>query len=89
MSLLLNSTLNGVIGLAFAFLVCEIGHRLNNTFDEINFKIDQLDWYLLPIELKRMLPMIIGNAQQRESLKCFGSITCNRVVLKNVGKISK
>lgn len=87
MSILLNTNVNGVIGLALAFIVCEVGHRLNDTFDEINFTIVQLDWYLFPIEIKRMLPMIIVNTHQIETLKCFGSITCNRDVFKNVSSL--
>lgn len=84
MSLLLNSTLNGIEGLVIVFIVSELGQRLNNAFEEIDLTIEQFDWYIFPIEIQRMLPMIIANAQQTVSLECFGSIACAREVFKNV-----
>lgn len=76
---------NGIIGLATVFIACEIGHRMNDAFKEINFTIDKLDWHLFPIEIKRMFPMIIAIVQQPVTLECFGSIACTRDVFKNVG----
>lgn len=61
-----------------------LGQNLADAFDEIQFTIKQLDWLLLPIELKRMLPMIIAVAHRPVTVECFGSITCTRDVFKNV-----
>lgn len=61
------------------------GQRLTDEFDEIKLTIDKFKWYLLPIEIKRMLPMIKANAQEPVPLECFGSIVCIREVFKNVG----
>lgn len=84
MSLLPDATLNGTFGLILVFVACELGHRITDAFDRIDFTIDQLDWYLFPIEVKRVLPMIIVSAQQPVSVGCFGSIVCIRDVFKNV-----
>lgn len=85
MSLLPDATLNGAAGLILVFIACELGQRITDAFDGIDCTIDQLDWYLFPIEIKRVLPIIIVSAQQPVSVGCFGSIICIRVVFKNVG----
>lgn len=81
---LLVPLINGVIGLGLVFIACEIGQILADAFDKINFTIDQLDWYLFPKDIQRMLPMIIEIAQESVSLECFGSISCGREVFKSV-----
>lgn len=83
--LLLLLILSGVFALALVFISCELGHRINEAFDAVNVYIEQLDWYAFPVEIQRMLPMIIANVQQPVPLDCFGSITCTRAVFKDVG----
>lgn len=85
MSVLLNATLNGFFCLALVLNDCELGQRMTDAFEEINFTLNQFEWYLFPIEIKRMLPAIIANAQKTVAVECFGSIACNRDVFKNVG----
>lgn len=84
MSLLLL-ILCGIIGFTLLFVACELSHRMTCAFDTVNVYIEQLNWYLFPIEVKRMLPMIIATAQEKVALECFGSISCTRGVLKSVG----
>lgn len=62
----------------------ELGQRLTNAFDEIGYSLEQFDWYLFPMEFKRILPMIMVIAQQPVELECFGSIKCSRIVFKKV-----
>lgn len=76
---------NGFIGLILAFISCELGHRMTDAFVQINYSVDRFRWYLLPIEIKRMLPMVIRSAQEPISLECFGTTTCTRDVFKSVG----
>lgn len=75
----------GTSALTVVFIACELSQRMGDAFDEIGSTIDQFDWYLFPIELKRMLPMIMAIAQRPVSMECFGSIACTRDVFKNVG----
>lgn len=84
-TVLLVPLVDGIIGVATVFISCELGQRMSDSFDKINFTIDQLDWYLFPIKIQRMLPMIIEIAQEPVELECFGSIACIREVFKNVG----
>lgn len=82
---LLMSIVNGIFGLTLVFICCELGQRMSDAFDKTNFTLVQLDWYLFPIEMKRMLPAIIAMIQRPVSMECFGSIICTRDVFKNVG----
>lgn len=77
--------INGFIALALVFIACELGQRMNDAFEGIGFTIEQFNWYLLPIGIKKMLPMIHLIGQQPVSLECFESITCTRYVFKDVG----
>lgn len=63
--------------LAMVFMCCELGQRTSEEFEKIKYTINQSNWYLFPIEVKRMLPMIIANAQDPVALECFGSIACS------------
>ena len=62
----------------------EIGQRLSNGFEGIDDKINQIDWYLLPMEIQRILPTIMINTQQPVFVNCFGSLACSRDTLKRV-----
>lgn len=69
------------------FVASELCQRISSAFDEIDYEVDQLSWYLFPIEIWRMLPMIIMSAQEPITFECFGSISCERITFKNVSKI--
>lgn len=72
MSLLLL-ILCGIIGFTLLFVACELSHRMTCAFDTVNVYIEQLNWYLFPIEVKRMLPMIIATAQEKRE-SCIGML---------------
>lgn len=74
----------GIFAFTLVFLTCELSQRLGNAFDEIDFTVHQFDWYLFPIQMKRMFPVIIVIVQQPISMECFGSIKCTRDTFKNV-----
>lgn len=82
---LLNTTLNGFLGLTAAFIGCELGQRANDAFGKISFTIEEINWCLFPSAIKRMLPAVIAIAQQPVTLECFGNIKCTREVFKKVG----
>lgn len=41
----------------------ELSQRVENAYSDIANDADQLDWYLLPNELKQTLPMVIAMVQ--------------------------
>lgn len=70
-------------GLVWIF--CNLCEKLSTAFDEeIYDVIDQLDWYLYPPEMAKILPIIIVNAQRRIVVECFGKIYCNLETFKKV-----
>lgn len=81
---LLLLIVNGINGLSTVFFACEVGQRMTDSFEKINFTMDLIDWYLFPSDIKRMFPMILAISQQPVSLECFGSIVCGREVFKKV-----
>lgn len=64
--------------------ICELGQRLTNAFEEINDEIWQMDWYLFPSQIQRMLPTIMNLTQKKVAFKCFGSIAGSRETFKKV-----
>lgn len=66
------------------FIACELGQRMQDSFDGITSMICQCDWQLFSIKVKRMLPTALAVLQQPVSLECFGSILCTREVFKKV-----
>ena len=65
-------------------ITCELGQQINLAFIDCSDMIDQFDWYLFPIEIQRMLPLILNFAQQPIEVKCFGSAACDRETFKYV-----
>lgn len=78
-----------VIAMIYAFgaltIACEVSQGVNQAFDECSEMFDQLDWYLFPIELQRMYPMILAFIQEPIEITFFGSMPCGRELFKCVG----
>lgn len=70
--------------LALLLFTCELAGGASNRFDAINNLIDQFDWYLFPLQMKKLLPTIMMNSQQIFGFKYFGSFLCNRETFRRV-----
>lgn len=71
------------------FIACELCERVSDAFEQISDVIaEKLAWYKYPSEIKRILPMIIVNAQEPIAIECFGSISCSRMVFQKVSHSS-
>lgn len=86
--MLLQATFFGVLSTALTFATCEIGQRLQSTFTEIEDTVYQLQWYLYPIQIQRMLIPITIYTQQTVVIQFFGSIACSREQFKKVSHLS-
>lgn len=75
-----------VWSLSLAFVPCEIGERLTAAFIAIFEDLCALDWYMYPIEMQKVLPLIMLNAHELITIECFGEISCTRDVFKSVSK---
>lgn len=73
--------------IVMVFLTCEHAQRFTNAFSGIDDVFDQLDWYLLPIEIKRILPTVILYVQQPVKVVFFGSFSCDRELSNRVSII--
>lgn len=69
---------------AIVFVCCEFGHRLSKSFDKIDLDIGRLHWYKFPVQLWKMLPILMVGTQEPVTLRVFGSIFCAREDFKNV-----
>lgn len=81
---LLITALQVIYAFGVLFVSCELGQRITVAFDECSVMIDQFDWYLFPVEIQRMLLIVINFAQQPIVIKCFGSAACDRETFKYV-----
>lgn len=69
---------------AVLLLACELGQRFNLAFDECSTTVEQLEWYSFPLDVQRLLPLILNFTQQPIEIKCFGSVACDREAFKYV-----
>lgn len=70
------------------FFVCELSERIINAFGKINDIIEQFDWYLFPVQMQRIMPVIIINAHEPIAIEYFGSRSCSREDFKKVSLLN-
>lgn len=63
----------GIDAVGIIFAACEIGQRMCNAFEEIEYC-----WYLFPQQVKRISPIMLLNLQAPVELQIFGSFCCDR-----------
>lgn len=73
-----------IIALISSFITSEIAERISTEFDAINDMINDFDWYLFPLELQKMAPLIMMSAQKTVGFELFGSYDWNRAAFKRV-----
>lgn len=67
------------------FVGCELGHRGTSAFESHERVLVEFDWHSFPVKLQQALPVVFAFSQKPVSFQCFGSISCNRISLKQVG----
>lgn len=65
------------------FVFCETSERMSIEFDKIDFYGDW-NWYSFPMTVRRILPIIILNAQVPMTLSGAGNEKCSRETFKKV-----
>lgn len=63
---------------------CEMCEEITSGFEEVADAIYQLDWYTYPLDIQRMLPLVLNYAQQPVQTIAFGNIPCTRETFKKV-----
>lgn len=66
------------------FCICEIGESVTQQFDVFDKTLKRSKFYLMPIELQRMLVIVLSNSQQPILLHGYGGIQCTRESFKQV-----
>lgn len=66
------------------FVACELNQRLTDKFGNFNDNLWEYNWYLFPIELKRMYLIFASNTQQPVNIRAYGNIFCTRETFKLV-----
>lgn len=66
------------------FAYCELGKMVTNQFNTINEELYRCKWYLLSLEMQRMLLIFMSDTQQPMFLRGYANIVCTRDSFKNV-----
>lgn len=69
------------------YIACEFGHQVQHRFERIHDVVGELDWYLFPDELRKILPFVEQFVQQPVEFEFFGSISCGRPLFKDVSEM--
>lgn len=68
----------------FIFSMCEFGEMVTNQFDAFNDAIGNCKWYLLRMEMKRMIIILMAYHQRPITIHGRGNILCTRIAFKKV-----
>lgn len=71
----------------FIFFICEFGEKTTDYFNQLNGALYECDWYTYPIEIQRMLPIILQATQNPIVLQGYGNVFCLRDTFKTVSLI--
>lgn len=75
--------------IGIVFIICEGVQRGCDAFNDLENIVEcQMDWYLYPKDMKKLLLVIVNVIQQPVEVKCFGSIPCNRETFVKVNYYS-
>ena len=83
--MLLLALFCGVWAIGLVFIACELSQRFSNAFSGLENSLIHIDWHLYPMEVQRLMPIIMMFAQQEMEFECFGSLSCSRAAFKAVG----
>lgn len=69
------------------FCMCEFGEQVTNQFIKFNDELDQCSWYLFPMQLQRMLIIVMINAQQPAVIQGYANAVCTRFAFNKVAHL--
>lgn len=70
------------------FIYCEVGEQLSNSFGDLADAFNQCEYESFPIELQRLMPIVLAAVQHPPILRSYGNITCCRNTFKQVCKLN-
>lgn len=66
------------------FSLCNYGERVITAFNKLGYTIYQSNWYLQPIEIQRILPIIMISAKRTPIIQGFANVACTHETFKKV-----
>lgn len=66
------------------YLYCHFGDQVTQRFEDIGDAVYQIDWYALPLDMQKNLPMVIALTQKRVFVRGFADTRSTREVFKKV-----
>lgn len=66
------------------FIACEIAQSGCDAVNSFDLDIGQIDWYLYPIQMQKILPAVMNMAQKPVEFIWFGSMAADRDTFKKV-----
>lgn len=76
------------LSFSIIFAFCELGAQLTNQFNALDETLCQIKWYLLPVDVQRMILICMLDAQHEMFLRGYANIVCTRDAFKNVRDFS-
>lgn len=74
-----------ITNLTCLYVFCHYGNQVTQRFQDIARAIYQLNWYELPYDMKKTIPMIISLSQKNIYLQGLAGTRCTLEVFMNVG----
>lgn len=84
--MLLESVVFGIWALSLELVVCEFGQRMSDEYEGVEDALIRLDWYQLPTDNQRLLPIMFMYCQEPLILLFFGCLSVSRWQFKKVNQ---
>lgn len=65
-------------------IFCELGELVSSQYDQFYEKLCKCDWFLVSVEMQRVLMIVMTNSQQPIFIRGYANIVCIRNTLKTV-----
>lgn len=69
---------------AAVFFLCHFSENVSTSFEKLNDRLFECDWYLLPNELQRSFFITTIAVQEPIHIRGFGNVLCTRQSFKEV-----
>lgn len=66
------------------YLFCHFGNHVTERIDDIHFAAYNICWYELPLDMQKIIAVIIRSAQKPVYIRVFGGAHCSREVFMKV-----
>lgn len=75
---------HGLVVLGLMFFSCEIGQQITNMYEDITERFEQLNWYIFPMKVQRIMPTAMINLNETVDIGCFGMMSGSRLQFQKV-----